>query len=120
MPDTTIEKLRTDMTRHHFTILALGDEFTAGENLALHQCFPYLAVQQLRTKGLHFQAFRAQSSSGLLRLLLLCLDSDRIVDPYPLWKSDHRGKLRNVNKDEFTPGSSDNTLRVAESAIGLF
>jgi hypothetical protein len=53
-------------------------------------------------------------------LLLLCLDSDGVVDPCPLRKWDHRGRLRDVNKEELTPGTSDNTLRVAESTVGLF
>ncbi|HXB06222.1 MAG TPA: SGNH/GDSL hydrolase family protein [Puia sp.] len=36
--------------------LALGDSYTIGEGLPLHQGYPYQTVQLLRTSGLEFQA----------------------------------------------------------------
>ena len=44
------------MTRHTHTYLALGDSYTIGESLPLHDSFPYQTVQLLRSKGLHFNA----------------------------------------------------------------
>ncbi len=52
------------MTRHHFTTLILGDEFITGENLHLHQCFPYLTIQQLRSEGFHLHAPEIMAARG--------------------------------------------------------
>lgn len=41
------------MTKHYFTYLALGDSYTIGESVPLHESFPYLTVQMLRKAGMH-------------------------------------------------------------------
>jgi lysophospholipase L1-like esterase len=52
------------MTKHHFTFLALGDSYTIGESVPLHQSFPYQAVQLLRKAGLHFHAPEMVAKTG--------------------------------------------------------
>ena len=52
------------MTKHHFTYLALGDSYTIGESVALHQSFPYQTVQLLRKNGLHFHAPEIVAQTG--------------------------------------------------------
>lgn len=42
------------MSKHIYTWLALGDSYTIGEGVPLHESFPYQAVQLLRRKGLGF------------------------------------------------------------------
>ena len=37
--------------QHHYTLLALGDSYTIGENLPLHKSFPYQTVCLLRKAG---------------------------------------------------------------------
>jgi lysophospholipase L1-like esterase len=49
---------------HPFTYLALGDSYTIGESLPLHQCFPYQAVQLLRKKGFDFPAPEIIAKTG--------------------------------------------------------
>lgn len=44
------------MTKHNFSYLALGDSYTIGESVPLHESFPYQVVQQLRRKGIHIHA----------------------------------------------------------------
>jgi len=39
-----------------YTYLALGDSYTIGEGVAIHETFPYQAVQILRNAGTHFAA----------------------------------------------------------------
>lgn len=52
------------MTKHYFTILTLGDSYTIGEAVALHESFPYQMVQTLRSDGLHFHAPEVVAKTG--------------------------------------------------------
>ncbi len=52
------------MTKHHFSYLALGDSYTIGESVPLHESFPYQAVQLLRKAGLHFSAPEIVAQTG--------------------------------------------------------
>ena len=52
------------MTKHHFSYLALGDSYTIGESVALHESFPYQLVQLLRKAGLHFHAPEIVAKTG--------------------------------------------------------
>lgn len=49
---------------HYNTYLALGDSYTIGESVPLHQSFPYQAVQLLRKKGKHFHAPEIVAKTG--------------------------------------------------------
>ncbi|MDE3236573.1 MAG: SGNH/GDSL hydrolase family protein [Bacteroidota bacterium] len=52
------------MTKHSNTLLCLGDSYTIGEGVPLHESFPYQLVQLLREKGLHFQAPEIVAQTG--------------------------------------------------------
>ena len=52
------------MTKHYHTYLALGDSYTIGELVPLHESFPYQAVQQIRQKGLHINAPEIVAKTG--------------------------------------------------------
>lgn len=52
------------MSKHHYTYLALGDSYTIGEAVALHESFPYQTIQLLRKKGHHFQAPEVIAQTG--------------------------------------------------------
>lgn len=52
------------MTKHHFTFLALGDSYTIGESVPLHESFPYQTIQLLRKGGLHFHAPEIVAQTG--------------------------------------------------------
>jgi lysophospholipase L1-like esterase len=52
------------MSTHIHSFLCLGDSYTIGEGVALHQNFPYQIVQQLRKAGLHFQAPEIIAQTG--------------------------------------------------------
>ncbi len=52
------------MTKHHFTLLALGDSYTIGESVPLHESFPYQTLQLLRQNGLHFHAPEIVAQTG--------------------------------------------------------
>jgi lysophospholipase L1-like esterase len=52
------------MTRHFSTYLALGDSYTIGEALPIHESFPYQAIQVLRSKGFHFHAPEIIAKTG--------------------------------------------------------
>lgn len=52
------------MTKHYFSYLALGDSYTIGESVPLHEGFPYQTVQLLRKKGLHFHAPEVVAKTG--------------------------------------------------------
>ncbi|MFL5808204.1 MAG: SGNH/GDSL hydrolase family protein [Flavisolibacter sp.] len=45
-----------DTMHNSYSYLALGDSYTIGEAVQLHQDFPYQVVQILRKKGFNFQA----------------------------------------------------------------
>ncbi|MEY4553396.1 MAG: hypothetical protein RL099_1724, partial [Bacteroidota bacterium] len=48
----------------HPTYLALGDSYTIGESVPLHESFPYQLVQQLRAKHPGFQAPEIVAKTG--------------------------------------------------------
>jgi len=52
------------MTRHFNSWLALGDSYTIGEALPLHESYPYQALQLLRKAGLHFHAPEIVAKTG--------------------------------------------------------
>ena len=52
------------MTKHNFTYLALGDSYTIGESVPLHESFPYQTVQLLRKNGLYFHAAEIIAKTG--------------------------------------------------------
>ena len=52
------------MTTHIHSLLCLGDSYTIGEGVALHQNFPYQTLQLLRTKGFHFHAPEIIAKTG--------------------------------------------------------
>src|SRR6478672_8083389 len=58
------------MTKHYFTYLALGDSYTIGEAVPLHECFPYQTVQLLRANGLHIHAPEIAAATGWTTLEL--------------------------------------------------
>jgi lysophospholipase L1-like esterase len=52
------------MTKHSFSYLALGDSYTIGESVALHESFPYQVVQLLRKRNLHINAPEIVAKTG--------------------------------------------------------
>lgn len=52
------------MSKHHYTYLALGDSYTIGESVPLHESFPYQTIQLLRKSGHHFQAPEIIAKTG--------------------------------------------------------
>jgi lysophospholipase L1-like esterase len=52
------------MTKHYHSWLALGDSYTIGEAVALHESFPYQALQLLRKTGQHFYAPEIVAKTG--------------------------------------------------------
>jgi lysophospholipase L1-like esterase len=50
--------------QQNYTYLALGDSYTIGEALAVHESFPYQAVQMLRKKGISFSAPEIIAKTG--------------------------------------------------------
>ena len=52
------------MSKHHYTYLALGDSYTIGESVALHESFPYQTMQILRKQGLLFHAPEIIAKTG--------------------------------------------------------
>ena len=52
------------MSKHHYSYLALGDSYTIGESVPLHESFPYQTVQLLREAGHHFYAPEMVAKTG--------------------------------------------------------
>ena len=52
------------MPKHHYTYLALGDSYTIGESVPLHENFPYQTVQLLRKAGFPFLAPEIVAKTG--------------------------------------------------------
>ena len=52
------------MTKHHFTLLALGDSYTIGESIPLHESFPYQTIHLLRKNGMHINAPEIVAQTG--------------------------------------------------------
>ncbi len=50
--------------QHSNTLLCLGDSYTIGESVPLHESFPYQTVQQLRKNNIHFQAPEIIAKTG--------------------------------------------------------
>ena len=50
--------------QHYNTLLCLGDSYTIGESVPLHESFPYQAVQRLRKNGFNFQAPEIVAKTG--------------------------------------------------------
>ena len=52
------------MPKHHYSYLALGDSYTIGESVPLHESFPYQTIQLLRKAGIHFHAPEIVAKTG--------------------------------------------------------
>jgi lysophospholipase L1-like esterase len=52
------------MSRHTFSLLCLGDSYTIGEGVSLHDSFPYQVVQVLRKKHIAFHAPEIVAKTG--------------------------------------------------------
>lgn len=52
------------MSKHHYSYLALGDSYTIGESVPLHESFPYQTVQLLRKTNIHFHAPEIVAKTG--------------------------------------------------------
>ena len=53
---------------HTYNLLALGDSYSIGEGVMLHQNFPYQTVQILRTMGYEFHAPEIIAKTGWQRM----------------------------------------------------
>lgn len=49
---------------HYYSYLALGDSYTIGESVAIHESFPYQTVQLLRKQKKHFHAPEIIAKTG--------------------------------------------------------
>jgi lysophospholipase L1-like esterase len=58
------------MSTHIHSLLCLGDSYTIGENVALHENFPYQTHQLLRKNGFHFHAPEIIAKTGWTSLEL--------------------------------------------------
>lgn len=52
------------MSQHIYSYLALGDSYTIGEQVAIHENFPYQTIQLLRNKGYLFHAAEIIAKTG--------------------------------------------------------
>jgi lysophospholipase L1-like esterase len=52
------------MSKHIHSVLCLGDSYTIGEGVPLHQSFPYQTVQLLRKEGYSFHAPEIIAQTG--------------------------------------------------------
>ena len=52
------------MSKHIHSLLCLGDSYTIGEGISLHQSFPYKVVQMLRKQGHSFHAPEIVAQTG--------------------------------------------------------
>lgn len=52
------------MSKHIHSLLCLGDSYTVGEGVPLHQSFPYQTVQMLRKNGHAFHAPEIVAQTG--------------------------------------------------------
>lgn len=52
------------MSIHYNTLLCLGDSYTIGEGVPLHQSFPYQTIHLLRSEGAHFHAPEIVAKTG--------------------------------------------------------
>ena len=66
-----------------YSLLNLGDSYTIGENVALHESFPYQTIQLLRKAGYHFTAPEVIAKTGWTSFELLAhLDHIELCDGY--------------------------------------
>jgi 5-formyltetrahydrofolate cyclo-ligase len=58
------------MSSYTYSFLALGDSYTIGEGVPLHESFPYQLFKHLEKKGIHFMLPKivAKQAGQLLRL----------------------------------------------------
>jgi lysophospholipase L1-like esterase len=54
----------SSMSKHYYSYLALGDSYTIGESVPLHESFPYQTVQNLRKENIHFHAPEIVAKTG--------------------------------------------------------
>ena len=52
------------MSKHIYSLLCLGDSYTIGEGVPLHESFPYQTVQLLRKAGHNFHAPEIVAKTG--------------------------------------------------------
>lgn len=52
------------MSKHIHSYLALGDSYTIGESVPIHESFPYQAVQMMRKKGYSMHAAEIVARTG--------------------------------------------------------
>lgn len=52
------------MPKHVFSLLCLGDSYTVGEGVPLHQSYPYQSVQMLRKQGIAVHAPEIVAQTG--------------------------------------------------------
>ena len=52
------------MAKHQYSYLALGDSYTIGESVPLHESFPYQTIQLLRKANIHFHAAEMVAKTG--------------------------------------------------------
>lgn len=52
------------MSKHLYSYLALGDSYTIGESVPLHESFPYQTVQLLRKAGIQFHTAEIVAKTG--------------------------------------------------------
>lgn len=52
------------MSKHYYAYLALGDSYTIGESVPLHESFPYQSIQLVRKAGYAFQAPEIVAKTG--------------------------------------------------------
>lgn len=70
-------------TARHFNLLCLGDSYTIGEAVPLHQNFPYQTVQLLRKKHLNFIAPEIIAKTGWTTdELAAAIEKYRFLHPY--------------------------------------
>lgn len=63
--------VKTNIMSQSKSIICLGDSYTIGESVALHQSFPYQLVQMLRKNNLHFTAPEIIAKTGWTSFELL-------------------------------------------------
>lgn len=75
------------------TLLCLGDSYTIGEGVPLHESFPYQLIQLLRKEGLHFHSAEIIAKTGWTTFEL----KDQIAHTILLDKYDYVTLLIGVN-----------------------
>lgn len=81
------------MSLHIYSYLALGDSYTIGEQVAIHESFPYQTVQLLRDKGYLFHAAEIIAKTGWTTFEL----AEQLIHTKQLDKYDFVSLLIGVN-----------------------